>query len=87
MIARAILVCAVLVSASAFAADAPKTITRPADQQQQQAQPQVVLASEEVPTDSSQTPAAAAPKRPRVARITTCRCGGPESGEHAQGDQ
>ena len=81
MIARLILVSAVLVSSSAFAADAPKTPARAADQQQPQ--PQVVLASADVPANSATTQAPAAPKRPRVARVTTCRCGGQETGEQA----
>ena len=57
--------------AKAPAGEAGKPTSRPA---------QVVMASAaqvETPTVESDRPAATPAKRPRVARVTTCRCGDP----------
>jgi len=71
---------ATLISASAFAAEPIKPPVQPAAQQQL-APAQVVLASADdvrtPPVGDQQVPTP--PKRPRVARVTTCRCGDPQA--------
>lgn len=81
MHARFVLIAAAtFISASAFAAEPAKPPVQPAAQQQP-AQAQVVLAS----ADDVRTPSVAEqqvptpPKRPRIARVTTCRCGDPQA--------
>jgi hypothetical protein len=71
---------ATLMNASAFAAEPVKLPVQPAVQPQT-TPAQVMLASADdvrapSPTDQqTQT----APKRPRIGRVTTCRCGDPQS--------
>ena len=87
MHARFVLIAAALMSANAFAAEPHKAPDR-SPAQPQTAAPSLVLASAE----AVQTPAAAgqsatAPgKRPRVGRVTTCRCGDPQPSD-TDGDQ
>ena len=87
MNARFVLISAALMSASAFAAESPKPTVQPADHRQP-APAQVVLASageaHSAPSEAqSPTPA----KRPRLARVTTCRCGGQDSDAQTQPEQ
>ena len=81
MHARFVLIMAsIFVSGPAFAAEPAKPPVQPATQQRP-APAQVVLASADdvrVPSDTDQQ-AQSAPKRPRVGRITTCRCGDPQA--------
>ena len=81
MHARFVLIAAAaLFSGSAFAAEPVKPAVQPTAQQQP-AQPQIVLASTDdvrVPSTTDQQ-AQAGPKRPRVGRVTTCRCGDPQA--------
>lgn len=87
MNARFVLISAALMSASAFAAEPPKAPVHPADQQQP-APAQVVLASAADNHASTPDPqSGTATKRPRVARVTTCRCGGQEADPPAQPEQ
>ena len=85
MQARFVLIAAIsLAGTSAFAADAPKAPVQPATQPRS-----VVLASaDDVRAPSADQPAPAPQKR-RIARVTTCRCGGQEaaSDPEAQPDQ
>ena len=80
MHARVVLIAAAaLMSANAFAAE-PHKAPETAPAQPQPAAPSLVLASADVvrtqaPADQSTSPAA---KRPRVGRVTTCRCGDPQ---------
>jgi hypothetical protein len=72
---------AISVSGTAFAAEPVKPPVQAAVQQQQPAPAQVVLASADdvrVPSATDQQ-AQSAPKRPRVGRVTTCRCGDPQA--------
>ena len=86
MHARFVLIAAAIsLSGTAFAAEPVKPPVQPAVQQQQPALAQVVLASADdvrVPSPTDQQPQSA-PKRPRVGRVTTCRCGD----EQAQPEQ
>lgn len=79
MKARFVLIAVTLISTSAFAADAPKAAVQGAAQPQADP-PQVVLASadEMRPASPGDRQSAAPERRPRVARVTTCRCGGQE---------
>ena len=81
MLARFVLIAAAtLVGGTAFAAEPAKPPVQPATQQQPPPA-QVVLASADdvrVPSASDQQPSSA-PKRPRIARVTTCRCGDPQA--------
>ena len=87
MNARFVLIPAVLVSASAFAAEPPKAPVQPADQQQP-APAQVVLASAtDIHASTPDPHSPTANKRPRVARVTTCRCGGQDAEPPAQPEQ
>ena len=75
MLARSILVAASLTTATAAFAEPPKP---PVQATSQPSSRPIVLASAEavkapVATADQQEPA----KRPRVARVTTCRCGDP----------
>lgn len=85
---RFVLIAATFISTGAFAADAPKAPVQTAAQPQT-GSPSVVLASAENVRASSNadqqgtTPA----KHPRVARVTTCRCGGQDADSDAQPDQ
>ena len=65
-----------LTSATAFAAEPVKPPAQPAVQQQP-ASAQVVLASaDDVRTaPAADQQATTPPKRPRIGRVTTCRCG------------
>jgi hypothetical protein len=81
MSVRAVLiVAATLMSASTLSAEPPKAPAHP--QAHPQSRPaEVVLASADESANASpgvteQNPAPA--KRPRVARVTTCRCGDPQ---------
>jgi len=84
---RFVLIAATLISTSAFAADAPKVPVQTAAQPQA-GSPQVVLASaEDVRAPSNADQQAATPvKRARVARVTTCRCGGQDAVSDSQPD-
>lgn len=67
---------AALASTSAFAAEPAK----PAPQPAARTQPRVVLASaEQVQTAAPADQQAVAPKPHRIARVTTCRCGGQQA--------
>ena len=81
MHARFVLIAAAsLISGTAFAAEPVKPQVQPAAQQRP-APAQVVLASADdvrLPSASDQQPSTA-PKRPRVGRVTTCRCGDPQA--------
>ena len=86
MNARFLLISVALVSATAFAAEPPKASVQPADQPQS-APPQVVLASAgdvRAPAADAQSPT---PPKRRIARVTTCRCGGQEADPPAQPEQ
>jgi D-alanyl-D-alanine carboxypeptidase len=77
---RFVLIAVALVSTSAFAADAPKAPVERAAQPQ--AEPaQVVLASADAmrPAPAADQQSAPPAKPARVARVTTCRCGGQEA--------
>jgi hypothetical protein len=79
MHARFVLIAATLIGANAFAAEPHKAPDR-STAQPQTAAPALVLASAEAvrtpaPADQS---APAQAKRPRVGRVTTCRCGDPQ---------
>jgi hypothetical protein len=79
MHARFILIAAAtLVSTTAFAADAPSAPVHPAAQPQSAPAPVVLASADEVraPVTDSQAPA---PQKRRVARVTTCRCGGQDA--------
>ena len=87
MTARFVLTSAAFVSATAFAAEPPKAPVQPADQQQA-APAQVVLASAaDVRVSTPDAQPATAAKRPRVGRVTTCRCGGQEADSQPQPEQ
>ena len=81
MLARFVLIAATtFIGGNAFAAEPAKPPVQPATRQQP-APAQVVLASADdvrVPSASDQQPSSA-PKRPRIARVTTCRCGDPQA--------
>ena len=80
MLARFVLISAAFVSASAFAADAPKPPMHPAAQPDSPP-PAVVLASaDQLHSQSADQQAPAQPKH-RVARVTTCRCGDPQASD------
>jgi hypothetical protein len=71
---------ATLLSAAAVAAAEPASAPARAPAQPQPRSAPVVLASADqvqAPTPAAQ--AAAQPKRARVARVTTCRCGDPQA--------
>jgi hypothetical protein len=71
---------ALLLSATSAAAEPAKTPNRPAAQPQA-APAQVMLASADdlrTPPPSDQQ-AQTRPKPPRIARVTTCRCGDPQA--------
>lgn len=88
MHARVVLIAAAaLMSANAFAAEPHKPQDGPPAQPQSGA-PSLVLASADVvrtqaPADQAAPTAA---KRPRVGRVTTCRCGDPQPSD-ADADQ
>jgi hypothetical protein len=86
MNARFVLSSAALMSASAFAAEPPKAPVQPATQQQP-GPAQVVLASADNHASTPDSQSGTATKRPRVARVTTCRCGGQEADPPAQPEQ
>lgn len=80
MQARFVLIATIAVTSAGIAGAEPqKSPAKPAVQLQQ-ASPPVILAS----ADEPRTPAATEPqvqvqaKRPRIARVTTCRCGDPQ---------
>ena len=81
MHARFIVVAAtLLMSASAFAADAPKLPNQPAAQPQPP-RAQIVLASagDVVPAASPSDEGTTNPPKHRVGRVSSCRCGGQEA--------
>ena len=84
---RFVLIAATLISTGAFAADAPKPPVQPAAQPQAGSPPVVLASAEDVraPSNADQQNATPA-KRPRVARVTTCRCGGQEADTASQPD-
>ena len=86
MYARFVLIAAAsLVSASAFAGDAPSVPVHPAAQPQ--SAPVVLASADQVRAPSADQQAPAQPKR-RIARVTTCRCGDPQATEaEAQPEQ
>lgn len=88
MHARFVLIAAAaLMSANAFAAE-PHKAPDGSPAQPQPAAPSLVLASADLvrtPAPADQAPAPAA-KRPRVGRVTTCRCGDPQPSD-ADSDQ
>ena len=84
MHARFVLIAAAsLVSAQAFAADAPKAPVQPAAQPQSAPASVVLASADEVRAPSADQPAPAPQKR-RIARVTTCRCGGQEAASDAE---
>ena len=78
MHARVVLIAAAaLMSANAFAAEPHKPQDgRPA--QPQPAAPSLVLTGKILRRELRDQAASPAPKRPRVGRVTTCRCGDPQ---------
>ena len=69
---------ATLIGSAAFAAEPVKPPVQPATQPQPR--PDMVLASaDQVPAPAPREQQAAATKRPRVGRVTTCRCGDPQA--------
>jgi len=83
---RLVLIAATLVSTGAYAADAPKAPVRAAAQPQP-GSPQVVLASADDVRAQPNDPQGSAPAKPaRVARVTTCRCGGQDGDSDSQSD-
>ncbi|MGE5563461.1 MAG: hypothetical protein ACM3ZV_09140 [Bacillota bacterium] len=79
MTARFVLIAAAsLFSASAIAADAPTAPVHPAVQPQ--SAPVVLASADQVRAPSADQQAPAQPKR-RIARVTTCRCGDPQSSD------
>ena len=76
MIARSIIIAAMLTAASAAYADPSK----PQGQEASQAsnRPLVLASAEVVKAPVAAGDQQAAAKRPRVARVTTCRCGDPQ---------
>ena len=85
---RFVLIAAALIGTGAFAADAPKAPVQAAAQPQAGSPPPVVLASaEDVRAPSNADRQAEAPAKPaRVARVTTCRCGGQDAVSDSQPD-
>ena len=72
---------ATLISASAISAEPPKAPAHPPAQPQSRPA-DIVLASADEASNASPdaNPQNSAPaKRPRVARVTTCRCGDPQA--------
>lgn len=85
---RFVLIAATLISTGAFAADAPKAPVQTAAQPQAGSPPVVLASADEVraPSSTDQQSATLA-KHPRIARVTTCRCGGQEADSDSQPDQ
>jgi hypothetical protein len=67
---------ALAVGTAAAAADAPKPEVRPAAQPADRPAPVLMASAEQlqIPTTASDGQAAAPAKRPRAARVTSCRC-------------
>ena len=81
MHARFVLIAAATVmSTGAFAAEPSRPPVQPAAQPQPSTAPVVLASADDVrapsaPDQQVTTP----PKRPRIARVTTCRCGDPQA--------
>jgi hypothetical protein len=88
MHARFVLIAAVLMSAHAFAAE-PHKVPERSPAQPQPATPSLVLASAEAvqPTAAADQSAATPAKRPRIGRVTTCRCGDPQPSDSDGGQE
>ena len=84
---RFVLIAATLISTGAFAADAPKAPVQAAAQPQGAPAPVVLASAEDVRAPSNVDPQSATPvKHARVARVTTCRCGGQDAVSDSQPD-
>ena len=89
---RFVTLAAALIGTSAFAADSPKMPTQAASQSQP-APAEVVLASAADPVRPAaadqqvKTRTTTTTKPMRVARVTTCRCGGQEAESDGQPDE
>jgi hypothetical protein len=84
---RFVLIAASLIGTGAFGADAPQAPVEPAAQPQAGSPPVVLASAEQVRTGSNADPQRAAAAKPaRVARVTTCRCGGQNAVSDSQSD-
>jgi hypothetical protein len=71
---------AMLVGSAAFAAEPVKPAAQPATQAQPRPTEVVLASADQVPVPAPREQQASAPaKRPRVGRVTTCRCGDPQA--------
>lgn len=75
MIARSIVIAATLAGATAALAEPPKPQAQEAGEPS--SRPIVLASANAVKTPAVSADQQAAAKRPRVARVTTCRCGDP----------
>jgi hypothetical protein len=81
MHARFVLIAAAIsIGSAAFAGEPAKPAAEPATQPQPRPVEVVLASAEQVPAPAPhEQQAAAAAKRPRVGRVTTCRCGDPQA--------
>ena len=75
MLARSILIAASLTAATAVLAEPPKPQAQPPSQPS--SRPIVLASAETVKGPAAAADQQAPAKRPRVARVTSCRCGDP----------
>ena len=73
--------CATLVAGAPVAADPPKAPPRETVQPHGQVRQVVLASADAVPTPAAATDqqVPAAPKRPHVSRVSSCRCGDPQA--------